>query len=60
MLAKNKLNSIAIKFSKALKFNLNMNYNEFISVNNVLKEYDDNKKEIKNLVTDLSGVLVYL
>ena len=60
MLAKNKLNSIPIKFSKALKFNLNMNYNEFISVNNVLKEYDDNKKEIKNLITDLSGVLVYL
>ena len=60
LLAKNKLNSIAIKFSKFLKFNLNMSYNEFISANTVLKEYDDIKKEIKNLKTDLSGILVYL
>ena len=60
LLAKNKLNSIAIKFSKVLKFNLNVSYNEFISANTVLKEYDDIKKEIKNLKTDLSGILVYL
>ena len=47
LLAKAKLNSIAISISKAL-VNSNIIHNEFI---NVLKEHDDMKGEIKNLKT---------
>ena len=46
-LAKNKLNAMEVLISKAL-MNPNVSHNEFVSVNNVLKEYDDMKKEIKN------------
>ena len=48
--AKTKLNSIEVLISKAL-IDLNISHYEFILVNNVLKEYDDMKKEIKNLKT---------
>ena len=48
--AKTKLNSIEVLISKAL-IDLNISHDEFILVNNVLKEYDDMKKEIKNLKT---------
>ena len=48
--AKTKLNSIEVLISKAL-IDLNIGHDEFILVNNVLKEYDDMKKEIKNLKT---------
>ena len=47
MLAKTKLNAIEVLFSKAL-IDSNINQDEFLSVNNVLKEYDDMEKEIKN------------
>ena len=48
--AKTKLNSIEVLICKAL-IDLNISHDEFILVNNVLKEYDDMKEEIKNLKT---------
>ena len=48
--AKTKLNSIEVLISKAL-IDLNISHDEFILVNNFLGEYDDMKKEIKNLKT---------
>ena len=50
MLASTKLNSIEVLISKAL-FNLYISLDESVLVNNVLKEYDDMKEEIKNLKT---------
>ena len=47
LLAKTKLNAIIILISKDL-IDSNISHNEFVSVNNVLKEYDDMKEEIKN------------
>ena len=47
LLAKNKLNTIEFFFSKALNDSY-INYDKFISVNNVLQEYNEMKKEIKN------------
>ena len=48
MLAKSKLNSIEVLISKAL-IDSNISHGEFVLINNVLKEYDDMKEEIKNL-----------
>ena len=45
MLAKTKLNTIEILISKAL-IDSNFYHYEFVSVNNVLKEYDDMKEEV--------------
>ena len=42
-----KLNTIGVLVSKAL-INSNISHNEFVLVNNVLKEYDHMKEEIKN------------
>ena len=47
MLAKTKLNTIQVLISKAL-INFNISHDEFVLVNNMLKEYDDMKEEIKN------------
>ena len=47
LLAKNKLNVLEVLISKAL-IDSNISHDEFASVNNVLKEYDDAKEEIKN------------
>ena len=47
MLAKNKLNTVEVLISKAL-IDSNISDNEFIVINNVLKEYDDMKEEIEN------------
>ena len=49
MLAKAKLNSIEILISKALIYS-NTSHDEFVLTNNVVKEYDDTKEEIKNLL----------
>ena len=46
LLAKNKLNAVEGLISKAL-IDSNDTHDEFISVNNVLKKYDDIKEEIK-------------
>ena len=48
MLAKSKLNSIEVLISKAL-IDSNISHDKFVLVNNMLKEYDDMKQEIKNL-----------
>ena len=48
LLAKAKLNRIEALISKALN-DSNMRHNEFVLMNNVLKEYDDMKEKIKNL-----------
>ena len=49
-LAKSKLNQIEFLVSKVL-INWNISHDEFVLLNNVLKEYDDMKEEIKNLKT---------
>ena len=47
LLAETKLNTIDILISKVL-IDLYINYDEFFSVNNVLREYNEMKEEIKN------------
>ena len=42
-----KLNSIEVLISKDL-INSNISYDEFVKINNVLKEFYDMKEEIKN------------
>ena len=49
-LAKSKLNKIEVLISKFL-IDLNISHDEFVSINNVLKVYEEMKKEIKNLKT---------
>ena len=46
MLAKTKLNSIDVLISKASTDSY-ISYDEFVLVNNMLKEYDDTKKKLK-------------
>ena len=48
--AKSKLNKIEVLISKAL-VDSNTSHDEFVLMNNVLKDYDEMKKEIKNLKT---------
>ena len=48
MLAKTKLNSLELLTSKALIGSV-ISHDEFVLINNVLKEYDKIKEEIKNL-----------
>ena len=48
MLAKFKSNSIEVWISKPL-FDSNISHNEFVLTDNVLKQYDDMKEEIKSL-----------
>ena len=50
MLTKSKLNRIEILISKAL-IDLNISHDEFVLINNVLKDYNKMKEEIKNLKT---------
>ena len=50
LLGKDKLNTIEYLISKFL-IDLYINHGEFVSVNNVLKEYIEMKEEIKNLVS---------
>ena len=47
LLTKSKLNSIELLISKAV-INSNISHNEFVLIDNVLKEYDDLKEEIDN------------
>ena len=61
MLAKSKLNSIEVLISKAL-IDSNISDNEFVSLNNVLKEYWRNERT-KQIFKDLNSwlnILVYL
>ena len=48
LLAKYKLNSIEVLISKVL-IDSNITHDEFVSTNNVLKEYDNMKEETNNL-----------
>ena len=48
LLAKYKLNSIEVLICTAL-IDSNISYDEFFLINNVLKQYEDIKEEIKNL-----------
>ena len=57
MLPKTKLNSIEVLISKALTDSY-ISHNEFISVNDVLREYDDMRKENKNLNTSAISHLI--
>ena len=45
-----KLSSIEVLISKAL-IDSNISHGEFVLINNVLREYDNMKDEIKNLNT---------
>ena len=48
LLAKSKLNSIEVLISKALIDSV-ISHDEFVLINNVLKEYNEMKDEIKSL-----------
>ena len=50
MLANGKLNTKEVLISRAL-INTNISHDEFVSVNNLLREYDDIEKAAKNLKT---------
>ena len=50
LLAKSKLNSIEVLISRSL-IDSNISHDEFVLINNVLKEYEEMKDEIKNLKT---------
>ena len=50
MLAKTKLNTIEILISRALVDSY-ISHDKFVSINNVLEEYNDMKEAIKNLKT---------
>ena len=50
MLAKSKLNGTEVFISKAL-IDSNISHDRFFIINNLLKEYDDMKENIKNLRT---------
>ena len=50
LLAKSKLNSIEVLTSKALMESV-ISHDEFVLINNFIKEYNEMKEEIKNLET---------
>ena len=47
LVAKSKLNTVEVLISKAL-IDSNISHDEFVLINNVLKEFYDTKEEIKN------------
>ena len=51
LLAKSKLNSIEVLISKSL-FDSVISHDEFVLINNVLREYNEMKEEIKSLKTE--------
>ena len=50
LLVKSKLNSIEVLISKTL-IDSNISHDEFVSLNNLLKEFDNMREEIRNLKT---------
>ena len=58
MLAKSKLNSIEVLISKAFIDSV-ISHDEFVLINNVQKEHNEMKEEIKDLIS-LLKVLIYL
>ena len=55
MLTRSKVNSLEVLISKAL-MDSNISYDEFVLINNVLREHEDMKEEI----ISLSKILFYL
>ena len=55
-LGKDKLNTIEVLISKSL-IDLYISHEEFVSVNNVLREYNKIKKEIKNSETSVEYII---
>ena len=51
-----KSNTIEVRISKAL-INSYINHDEFVSVNKILREYDEIKKEIKNPETSVIYII---
>ena len=58
MLAKSKLNSIEVLISKAFIDSV-ISHDEFVLINNVQKEHNEMKEEIKDLIS-LLKVLIHL
>ena len=56
LLGKDKLNTIEVLISKSL-IDLYISHEEFVSVNNVLREYNKIKKEIKNSETSVEYII---
>ena len=56
LLGKDKLNTIEVLISKTL-IDSCISHDEFISVNNVLREYYKMKKEIKNPETSVEYII---
>ena len=56
MLAKTKLNSVEILIYKAL-IDENISYDEFVSIKNAQREYDDMKKKYKILIINMIYVM---
>ena len=52
LLGKDKLNTTEVLIFKAL-IDSYINHDEFVSVNNILREYNDMKNEIKNTETSV-------
>ena len=52
LLGKDKLNTIEVLISKSL-IDSYISHDEFVSINNVLREYNEMKKEIKNPETSV-------
>ena len=59
LLAKSKLNSIEVLISKTL-IDSNIIHDEFVSLNNLLKELDNMREEIRNLKTQIVFRRFYL
>ena len=57
MLAKSKLNGIEVLMSKAL-IDSNISHDEFDFMNNMLKEFDDIKEDIKISVANKSSKFI--
>ena len=56
LLGKVKLNTSEVRISKAL-IDSYISHDEFFSVNNVLREYNEMKKEIKNPETSVEYII---
>ena len=56
MLGKNKLNTIEVLISTAL-IDSYISHDEFVSINNVLREYNEMKEEIKNPETSMEYII---
>ena len=56
LLGKDTLNTIEVLISKAL-IGSHISHDKFVSVNNVLREYNEMKEEIKNTETSVEYVL---